>query len=312
MTRRVCSSIAPLIVGAVLIVACGDEPAMPPARTTVTTVVPAAAPPADPGWVGVTASSESVDVAPSFDGVVESLAVRAGDHVEAGAELATLDDRPLREELAAVRAQVREAGAVVRRGLVEIERARYKLEVDQAGLAAGTEATATVEDRRLAVRAAEAAVAEARAVQAQAQARLDRAANRLADTKVRAPFAGTVGLRYVDIGAAVGPRTPVLRLVGGGRARLRFAVPVHETTRVGPGVAVVATVEGWAPLRATVAAISPEVDQASQLIYVDAELDEPVLPTAARTDGVPPGLAARVRCSTSSCAKTRDGIDDGN
>lgn len=278
-----------------LLAACGDDPIATRAHPPTTAPVSAVPAPVDRGWIGVTASAEAVDVAPSFDGAIATLAVRAGDHVEAGAVLATLDARPLREELAAVRAEVREASAFVRRGGVELERARYRLAVDQAGLAAGTEAISTVENDRLAVRVAEAGVAEAQAAHAQAQARLDRAISRVADAAIRAPFAGTVGLRYVDVGAAVGPRAPVLRLVGGGRARLRFAIPIRDTARVGPGVAVIAELEGRAPLPATVAAVAPEVDQASQLLYVDAELDG----VTARE--VPPGLAATVRCATPSC-----------
>lgn len=276
--------------------ACASEPASRPPAPTAPALAPTSAPAAAPAaWIGVTTPAEAVDVAPSFDGVVATLVARPGDAVVAGAVLATLDERRLREDVDGATAALREAAARVVHAEVEIDRARHKLRVEEVSLAAGTTPAVAVEDARLAVRASEAAAAEARAARGQVKTQLERVRNRLGDTAVRAPFAGTVAVRYADVGAVVGPQAPLVRLVGGGQTRLRFAVPLDERARLAVGVRVVATLDGGVTRAAVVAAIAPELDQASQLIYVDADLQDAEPPAS-------PGLPATVRCDDPRCA----------
>lgn len=281
---------------ALAIAACAGEPTSPPpAPVAAAPAPPRAAVVARAAWIGVTTPAEAVDVAPSFDGVVATLAARPGDAVAAGAVLATLDERRLREDVDGATAALREAAARVVHAEVEVDRARHKLRVEEVSLAAGTTPAVAVEDARLAVRASEAAAAEARAARGQVKTQLERVRNRLGDTAVRAPFAGTIAARYADVGAVVGPQAPLVRLVGGGQTRLRFAVPLDQRARLAVGVRVVATLDGGAARPAVIAAIAPELDQASQLVYVDADLLEADPPAA-------PGLPATVRCDDPRCA----------
>lgn len=280
---------------ALLVTACGGEPvSAPPAPATAAPPPPAVAP-TPTTWIGVTTPAEAVDVAPSFEGVVATLVARPGDAVAVGAVLATLDERRLREDIDGATAALREASARVARAEVEVDRARHKLRVEEVSLAAGTTPAVAVDDARLAVRASEAAATEARAARGQVKTQLERVRNRLGDTAVRAPFAGTVAARYADVGAVVGPQAPLVRLVGGGQTRLRFAVPLDQRARLDVGVRVVATLDGGRAQPALVAAIAPELDQASQLIYVDADL-------IAGAPPVSPGLPATVRCDDPRCA----------
>lgn len=278
--RTVAAFIAAL---ALALLGCAEPPApRPAAEARPLAPLPTGTPPAPPTpWIGVVAPAAAVDVAPRFDGALAAVAVRAGDVVAAGDVLAVLDDRPLREELTAARAAAREASAAARRATVEVERARHRLGVEERGLAAGTSSQATVDEAGFAVRAAEAASAMARAAVAEAAARVERARSRLDETSLRAPFGGTVAARYHDVGAAVGPPRPVARIVGAGGLRLRFAVRPDEVARVAPGTHVVADLGSAAPVAAVVERVAPEVDQASQLVFVDAALratDQPLTP----------------------------------
>ncbi len=276
---------------AVVAAACGDDRGARPPPPVAPLVTARPLPPVAlaPRWVGVIASAESVDVAPRFDGVLASVAVRPGDVVAAGDVIATLDPRPAREELDAAQAASREARARTRRARIEVDRARHKLQIEENGLAAGTSARATVEDARLSVRAAEAATAEASAAASESDTRVARATARLGETELRAPFAGSIGARYHDPGAAVGPTVPVARVIGGGGLRLRFAVAPDETSRLRPGARVVAVVEGGDEIGAIVEHVSPAIDQPSQLVFVEAALE------AGTT--VTPGQAAEVRAA---------------
>lgn len=277
-----------LLLGA-LAAGCGDDRrARPP--TPFAPVAPderKALPAVTAAWVGVITSAEAVDVAPRFDGVIATVEVRPGDEVAAGDVLATLDPRPAREEQVAAAAAAREAHARTRRARIEVDRARHKLDVERGGLAAGTTAPVTVEDARLALRAAEAAAAEVSAAAKEADTRVERAAARLAETSLRAPFAGSIGARYHDPGAVVGPTVPVVRVIGGGGKRLRFAVSPDEATRLRPGTRVTASLAGGAMLDAIIETVSPVIDQPSQQVFVEAALD------ASAT--VTPGQAVDVR-----------------
>lgn len=253
--------------------ACGEDRRPPPPVAPVAPDRRAVLPTVVPAWVGVIASAEAVDVAPRFDGVIATVVVRPGDEVAAGDVLATLDPRPAREEQVAATAAAREAHARTRRARIEVDRARHKLGVEEGGLAAGTTAPVTVEDARLALRAAEAATAEVSAAAKEADTRVERAAARLAETSLRAPFAGSIGARYHDVGAVVGPTVPVVRVIGGGGKRLRFAVSSDEATRLRAGARVVATLDGGATLGAVIETVSPVIDQPSQQVFVEAALD---------------------------------------
>jgi RND family efflux transporter MFP subunit len=265
-----------------LVAACGDgDRAHPPAP--VSPVVASEEAPsvtAPPTWVGVITSAEAVDVAPRFEGVIASVAVRPGDVVAAGDILATLDPRLAREEQVAAAAAAGEARARARRARIEVDRARHKLQVEESGLAAGTSAAVTVEDARLALRAAEAAAAEVAAASREAETRVERAAARLAETALRAPFAGSIGARYHDPGAVVGPAVPVVRVIGGGGKRLRFAVSPDEGATLRAGARVRAVLGGGAVLGAVIEHVSPAIDQPSQQVFVEAALaaDAPVTP----------------------------------
>jgi membrane fusion protein (multidrug efflux system)/multidrug efflux system membrane fusion protein len=283
------------LLAAALLAACGRDPgprAAPPDAAAAAPVEPA--PAAPPPWIGVIASAEVVDVAPPFEGMLDTVAVRPGDVVAAGQVLARLDDRPLREELAAAKAAVREARARAPGVEVDLARARHRVELEERSVAEGTSAQVVLDEARFALERAVAAGGEVRAAIAQAQTRVDRAQRRLAEAAVRAPFAGTVGARYQDPGAAVGPETPIARVIGGAGVRLRFAVLPEEARALAPGHRVIAEVDTLAaPIGAVVEQIAPEVDQASQLVFVDAALD------AGAVTGLQPGLAARVRPGTS-------------
>ncbi len=211
----------------------GRKPPGAPLAAPATARVAAAARPI--GWTGVIASAEAVDLAPSFDGVLAEVRVGPGDLVAAGQVVALLDERPLREELDSALAALRETRARGPRIAVDIRSARRRVQVEQQAVEAGTSARRLLEEARFAFAAARAARGELAASIAQAQTRVDRARSRLGSTALRAPFAGSVGTRYRAPGAAVGPTAPVVRLIGGGELRLRFAAPpdAARTLRVG-------------------------------------------------------------------------------
>jgi RND family efflux transporter MFP subunit len=286
---------------AVLVVACSGDPTPPkrPAPTRRSEAAPAspreAAVPhigqGDRGFVGVIAASASADVTPRFAGVLAAIDVRPGDRVVAGQVLAELDPQPVAEEVRAAEAAARRAQAEARKARVDVEDARRKLILQKRATESGVSPVAALDEARFAVKRARAAAQSAMQEAKVARSRANTERSRLAQTKLAAPFDGTVALRFRDAGATVEAGTPVLKVVKLGKLRLRFAVPPPRARDLGPGTRVTATIDTVAsPMPAIVRHVSPSLDPASELIIVEAEL---AVGDAVAAD-LRPGLAAVV------------------
>lgn len=226
------------------------------------------------GYVGVIAASERADVGPAVAGEVVQVHVRLGDHVEAGDPLATLDARRAREDLWITEATLRSEKAALNQAGVDREAAMRRLAEAQHLADAGVGSPAAVEDVRFEYRRAEAAEARVAAVVAQWRTKRAQLVRQLADTKLRAPFSGTVAERYLDPGGMAGPGAPVVRLISSNALRVRFAVPPHDLSALSVGTIVATRIEDpVVTADAIVRQIAPETDPTSRLVFVEAQLD---------------------------------------
>jgi RND family efflux transporter MFP subunit len=285
---------APALALALALAGCGRDAARPAAVRDAAVVVHAPAPPdaaPEAGYIGVITAAESVDVAPRFEGVVAAVDVRPGDHVTAGQVVAEMDQKSMEEELRAAQAALGAAVAAHRQAAVDVEDARRKLALETQGAASGVSPRSAVAEAKLAVKRAEAAAARAGSTVAAERSHVQTAKDHLSDTALRAHADGTVAMRFKDPGATVAAGAPILRIVGQGAMRLRFAVPPDRAGALQVGGDVTATVETVAkPLQAEIRQISPALDPASGLVLVEAELV--VDPDTAKQ--LRPGLAATV------------------
>lgn len=243
-------------------------------------------------FIGVITAAESVDIAPRVAGIISKVYVGPGDVVTEGQPIADMDPAQMREELRAAEAALNAAGADARRAAVDVEDARRKLAVEQRGLEQGISPAQNVEEAKLGVKRAQAALESLRSAQAAAAARAQTARDHVKDTTLRSPFAGSVATKYRDAGNRIDAGQPIVKIVGHGSMRLRFAVPPHLTRITQVGTKVVATVgEDLDPLvvNGVVKNVSPTLDPASGMIIVEAELDEGI------TAELRPGAKAWVR-----------------
>jgi multidrug efflux pump subunit AcrA (membrane-fusion protein) len=209
------------------------------------------------GFVGVLLAGESVDIEPRSEGRIDEVLVKPGDRVLRGAPIARLDVRAIVHQLAIARAAL--AGAshrYTRRRLVpeavpaeEIDTARLEVAQERAKVAILAEASR--------------------------------------EAMVPAPFEGTVAERYLSAGALAGPGKPIIRLLGAGPPRVRFAVPEANAAAVSVGAPVTIEV-GQSQVRATVSDRNPEVDVAAGMLYGTAMLEDPA------TVALPAGAICRV------------------
>jgi RND family efflux transporter MFP subunit len=111
---------------------------------------------------------------------------------------------------------------------------------------------------------------------AQRRAELELARKQLADTAVRAPFAGVVQERLANRGEFLPAGSPVVRLVRISPLRLRLEIPERKTADLAAGQTVRFTVEGSPEIHETrLARLSPALTDQSRVLVVEADVDNP-------------------------------------
>ncbi len=212
-------------------------------------------------------------------GSVVALLAEVGARVEVGAPLVRLDVGRATVALDAAGAQVAQAEAT----LAQAERQRELAErLVQSGGAASTR----LDDATDGVRLARAALDATRA-----QQRLTRRG--LTEAMIRAPFAGVVAERYVEVGELASPGAPVARLVDVSHLKATVLLDPREALDLQPGARGTAE----APARegerfeVTVERVGEVVDPRTRRLPVEVRVADP-------ERRLRPGLAARVRVET--------------
>jgi RND family efflux transporter MFP subunit len=278
------------------LVACGEPSGVPRDRDEITTTRTrdAGAPDADTArFIGVITAAQSVDIAPRTAGVLATVLVRPGDPVVTGQVVAEMDPVPMREELRAAQAAHVAAAAAHRQADVDVEDAARKADLERRSVANGVSPAMNIRETELGVERARAAAQRAAATEAAEAARAQTAKDHLDEATLRAPFPGTVAMRYRDGGSTIPASTAIVRIVGRGELRLRFAVPPERARALAPGVRVTAAIDTIAiPVPAVIVQVSPALDPASGLVLIEAELAPAATATSAAE--LRPGLAATV------------------
>jgi membrane fusion protein (multidrug efflux system) len=201
--------------------------------------------------VGSTLARQSVDIVALSSGRIAEIGFTPGERVEEGAVLIRLDDQ-------AERAAVAEARAKLRETELALNRART-LRTNN------TVAQATVD--------------ELEAAYLGADARLDGVQKQLADRTVRAPFAGVVGIRGIDIGARVDDETVLTTLDDLAEIEIEFSVPEIFFGRVRRDQLVEATSTAYRGevFVGRISTIDSRIGQVSRAFRVRAVLPNPDL-----------------------------------
>lgn len=235
-------------------------------------------------------------------GYVRSVAVRAGDRVQAGQVLAVLEANDTSASVRRAHAgldQSMDARAEADSALVAAEAALRiaktthervqslhaaeavsQQELDEAQARLHT-ATAQAEMARARVRMSSSRISQAKAEIGEAQAALDY-------SRIVAPFAGQVIERRVEPGSLAAPGMPLLVIEQEGRVLVEAPVEESRAASVALGDAVSVDIEALGkPVQGTVGEIVPIVDAASRAFLVKVDL-----PTG--LTGLRPGMFARV------------------
>jgi RND family efflux transporter MFP subunit len=190
---------------------------------------------------------------------VTELPYQEGQWVPAGAVVVRLDDAALRAAAAAAEAGVKAAES-------DLDRTRALLEKGAATPRELEQMTAAASGAR---------------------AQLTGARDSLSYAALRAPFAGRVASRRVNLGDVVNPGMPLIEIEGEGGLELRATVTSDIAANLRPGSRIRALVDGQAaPLDATVNAVAPSGDPTTHRFELKADLPE--------ASGLRAGLFARL------------------
>jgi membrane fusion protein (multidrug efflux system) len=192
-----------------------------------------------------------VKLGPLVAGRLGAVLVGEGDKVREGQLLARLEGTPLRDAVAQAEAQLAQARAQEQNAQAKLGRAQKALE---AGVAAAQE----VEDDRL-------ALAQALAAVKTAQAAVSTARNQLGRSELRAPFDGVVARVFAAPGEPVDANKPVVEVAHVSPIELRAPIAPRLAARVKPGQEAQIRVDAL-PGRtfpARVFAVAPTVDAAT-------------------------------------------------
>ncbi|MFZ4623559.1 MAG: efflux RND transporter periplasmic adaptor subunit [Rhodoferax sp.] len=228
---------------------------------------------------GVVQPVKQITVSAQAAGRLISLAVKAGDKVQAGQLLATIDDSETQTGMQRSQAQVAQALAELRNAQANFDRTRNLMRQGFVSSAA--------------MDSADAQLKSAQAARDQASAGARQAGLSQGFTRVTAPFEGWVLQTEVAAGDLAAPGKPLLTLYAPLPLRAVVQVPVSRASLVAASGMVeveVPTPDGaqqW--IRPTLASHVPGADPVSQTIEWRLEL-----PTAA-VKGLLPGQQVRVR-----------------
>ncbi|RMF25637.1 MAG: efflux RND transporter periplasmic adaptor subunit [Deltaproteobacteria bacterium] len=212
--------------------------------------------------VGTAEASQHADIKARVDGVISEVLFREGAQVRAGDILVRLDDRKATARLDLARAALDSARARLAIADQRLERHRELL----AGHLVSQEAFDSVEAEQ---RAAAAAVREQEAAVALA-------ARELEDFSLRAPFAGVVGARLVDVGNYVERGTIVTVLLQTDPMHVRLGIPDRYAGRVRTGMQVrIAPGDRTETVDGTIDFVDPRVDPGTRTLSVRVAVPNP-------------------------------------
>lgn len=238
------------------------EKAGPPPEAVGTAVAGSASWQGELSAVGSVAPARGVTISNEIPGVVKAIRFESGAVVKAGQVLVELDSSVEAAQLASTQARLELAsstGARTKRLQAGGAATQVQLEVDEAQVSTLT--------------------ADVAALRAQIQRKT-----------IRAPFAGRLGIRSVNLGQYLNPGTPLTVLESLGSVFVDFTLPQQLLGQALVGTLVRVELAGEkesAPLMGKIAAIDPTIDSDTRTIKLRATTDD-------KTERLRPGMFVNV------------------
>lgn len=186
--------------------------------------------------------NEEVQLRTEVSGKVVSIGFSEGTKVKKGDLLVKVNDADLQAQLK--KAEIRKKDA-------EEKEYRQKILLSKNGI--------SKETYEEAVNNLDASIADIENIKAQ-----------IAKTEIRAPFAGTIGLRYISEGSYVTPSTQIASLQSANPVKVDFSIPQRFANEISVGNYVSLKTASGKLFSAKVYALEPKVDPSTRSLQVRA------------------------------------------
>jgi len=217
---------------------------------------------------GTIIANEEVEIRSEIAGRVTAINFREGDYVKQGTVLIRINDADLQAQLQKLQYQKK---------LAEVNEERQKRLLEKEAI--------SQRDYDISLTNLNSMNADIENLKAQ-----------IAKTVIKAPFDGTVGLRYISSGSYVNNATRIANLTNVNPAKLDFSVPAKYAASVRKGTGILFTTEGGdEKYRGTVYAIEPKIDPSTRTLTLRATSPNP-------SRKLVPGAFARVEITLNSKA----------
>lgn len=191
--------------------------------------------------VGTLKPDEEVDLSFEASGKIVGIYIKEGAGVKKGDLLAKINDQPLQAELQKLEAELK---------LAEAKEYRQKNLLDKDAISQESYDQVQTDVQTI-------------------NADINLVKARIAQTELRAPFEGKIGLRYVSEGAFTTSSTKIARLVKTSPLKIEFSIPERYATEITIGYPLVFEVDGKS-YTASVYAIDPKIDIATRVVTMRA------------------------------------------
>jgi len=238
----------------------------PPPEAVTTVVASRESWPATLSPIGTVAAVHGVTVSADLPGIVESINFESGRQVRAGELLVRLDTSQERAQLAAAEAA---------RDLAKLNSDRSEKLFEKQVIS-----QAEFDQTNAQLKQAEAHVGEIKAI--------------IERKQIRAPFAGTLGIRKVNLGQYLAGGDPIVPLQSMDPVYVNFTVPQQQLAELKIGAPVRVSAESLS-VHPTghITAINSEVDAATRNVQIQATFENP-------KNALRPGMFVDVEVSTGS------------
>lgn len=194
--------------------------------------------------IGSLKAVQQVLLTPEVEGRVVAIQFDAGSSVKAGDLLVELNDAPERASLKAAQAKAALAQIELERAQRLSKAGAQSLEILQQSQSERDQDAAAVE-------------------QLNAQ---------IAQKEIRAPFAGEVGIRQIDLGQHLNPGDPIATLTNLDALYVNFSLPQQDLVHIKPGATVSITTDARPGQTFTgqVNAVEPQIDENTRNVSIQA------------------------------------------
>ncbi len=221
--------------------------------------------------IGTLKAGKAVIVASEVAGSITDIKFESGQEIQESALIIQLNDE--------------EEQATLKRYQAALEMANLSLKRSSSLTNQKIEALAAYEKKQTAYREAEAQFNQGRAV-----------INR---KQIRAPFAGRLGIRQINLGQYIQPGTPIVTLTNLSEMLVNFSLPEQDFSALKIGQKVLIQIDAFPnkTFNAILTSIDPQIHEDTRLIDIQATFSNP--------DGiVTPGMFATVKVETGSASES--------